>query len=75
MFSFCKESISSVKQFLVRYCEERKQNGYVVMTQDPLLVFYEALCVGLDWNWNYNDMDTNNFASGKHMFNLCNIKD
>ncbi|KAM7507459.1 hypothetical protein LguiA_017912 [Lonicera macranthoides] len=64
MFDFCKESISSVKQFLVQYCEERKQNGYIIMIQDPLLVFYEALCVGLDWNWNYSDMDTNNFASG-----------
>ncbi|KAK4412667.1 hypothetical protein Salat_2913800 [Sesamum alatum] len=47
MFDFCKESISSVKQFLVQYCDERKREGYV-MLQDPLSHFYNALCIGLD---------------------------
>jgi hypothetical protein len=38
-----------VKQFLVNYCVEQKLAGYV-MVQDPLAIFYEALCVGLDWD-------------------------
>ncbi|CAA0838037.1 Unknown protein [Striga hermonthica] len=46
MFDFCLESISSVKQFLVQYCEDRKREGYV-MLQDPLSNFYNALCIGL----------------------------
>lgn len=48
-FSFCQESISSVKQFLVQYCDDRKREGYI-MLQDPLSNFYEALCIGLDGN-------------------------
>lgn len=50
-FSFCKESISRVKEFLVEYCNGRKTNGYI-MLQDPLSSFYEAICVGLDWDNN-----------------------
>lgn len=42
-----------MKQFLVQYCEERKQAGYT-MLQDPLLTFYEALCVGADWDFNFD---------------------
>lgn len=49
--SFCKESIVRVKEFLVKYCNERKTNGYI-MLQDPLSSFYEAVCVGLDWEDN-----------------------
>ncbi|KAK4388707.1 protein NLP1 [Sesamum angolense] len=49
MFDFCQESISSVKQFLVQYCDDRKREGYV-MLQDPLSHFYNALCIGLDSN-------------------------
>ncbi|KAK3041730.1 hypothetical protein RJ639_000654 [Escallonia herrerae] len=41
----CEESTRNVKQFLVQYCTERKQAGFI-MLQDPLLIFYEALCVG-----------------------------
>ncbi|KAE8100076.1 hypothetical protein FH972_018005 [Carpinus fangiana] len=41
--------IEDVKQFLVNYCVEQKLAGYV-MVQDPLSFFYEALCVGLDWD-------------------------
>ncbi|XP_021978773.1 uncharacterized protein LOC110874368 isoform X2 [Helianthus annuus] len=48
MFDFCKESLRRVKQFLVEYCMERKTNAYI-MLQDPLSSFYEAICVGLDW--------------------------
>lgn len=49
--SFCKESIVRVKEFLVEYCNKRKTNGYI-MLQDPLSSFYEAVCVGLDWEDN-----------------------
>ncbi|KAK3037277.1 hypothetical protein RJ639_029689 [Escallonia herrerae] len=42
---FRQESTRNVKAFLVQYCAERKQAGYI-MLQDPLLIFYEALCVG-----------------------------
>lgn len=45
--SFCKKSIEDVKNFLVQYCDERKHAGFV-MTRDPLSIFYEAVCVGLD---------------------------
>ncbi|KAK1418326.1 hypothetical protein QVD17_27469 [Tagetes erecta] len=48
MFDFCKESASRVKQFLVEYCMDRKSNAYI-MLRDPLSSFYEAVCVGLDW--------------------------
>lgn len=37
--------MSAVKQFLVGYFEDRKQEGYIVL-QDPLWEFYEALSVG-----------------------------
>ncbi|KAK9289415.1 hypothetical protein L1049_007570 [Liquidambar formosana] len=53
MFDFCKKSMEYVKQFLMHYCKERKQAGYI-MLQDPLSIFYEALCVGLEWNGNLN---------------------
>ncbi|KAK6119684.1 hypothetical protein DH2020_046573 [Rehmannia glutinosa] len=51
MFDFCQESISSVKQFLVQYCNDRKREGYV-MLQDPLSNFYNALCIGLEGDHN-----------------------
>ncbi|KAK9273151.1 hypothetical protein L1049_017958 [Liquidambar formosana] len=56
MFDFCKKSIENVKEFLMRYCDERKQAGYI-MLQDPLSIFYEALCVGLEWDENLNTDD------------------
>ncbi|KDO73593.1 hypothetical protein CISIN_1g041600mg, partial [Citrus sinensis] len=43
---FCKKSIENVKEYLVQYCEERKQAGFM-MLPDPLSDFYEAVCVGL----------------------------
>ncbi|XP_028062070.1 uncharacterized protein LOC114265450 [Camellia sinensis] len=58
MFDFCKKSIECVREFLIQYCEERKQGGYT-MLQDPLLVFYEALCVGL--NGEDDDLDIDDF--------------
>ncbi|EYU20313.1 hypothetical protein MIMGU_mgv11b015009mg, partial [Erythranthe guttata] len=45
MFDFCQESMLSVKQFLVQYCDDRKREGYI-MLHDPLSNFYNALCIG-----------------------------
>lgn len=39
--------MEDVKNFLVEYCNERKQSGYL-MLPDPLSIFYDALFVGLD---------------------------
>ena len=60
VISFCSESIGRVKQFLEEYCKDRKSNGYVKL-QDPLSAFYEAVCVGLDWE--YNNMDTDDLLA------------
>ncbi|KAG6626975.1 uncharacterized protein LOC122297828 [Carya illinoinensis] len=49
MFDFCKKSIEDVKQFLMKYCSEQNIAGYV-MVPDPLATYYEALCVGLEWD-------------------------
>ncbi|CAA0841916.1 Unknown protein [Striga hermonthica] len=46
MFDFCQESLSSVKQFLIQYCADRKREGYV-MLQDPLSNFYNAMRTGI----------------------------
>ncbi|KAK8478988.1 hypothetical protein V6N13_020858 [Hibiscus sabdariffa] len=48
-FDFCKKSIEDVKQFLIQYCIDRSQAGYM-MIKDPLAMFYEALCVGSGWD-------------------------
>ncbi|KAF9617430.1 hypothetical protein IFM89_036391 [Coptis chinensis] len=56
MFDFCMRSIEDVKQYLIEYCEERKQAGFV-MLQDPFLTFYDALCVGLNCNENPNTFE------------------
>ncbi|KAM7275329.1 hypothetical protein ACFE04_017195 [Oxalis oulophora] len=47
MFDFTERSNENVKDFLGKYCEERKQSGYIMMP-DPLSTFYEALYVGLN---------------------------
>lgn len=57
--SFSKKSIEAVKEYLVQYCEGRKQDGYA-MQKDPLLKFYEALCVGLI-NGDHDSFDTDDF--------------
>ncbi|KAI8537904.1 hypothetical protein RHMOL_Rhmol09G0060100 [Rhododendron molle] len=46
MLDFSNQSLEAIKEYLVQYCEGRKQDGYT-MQRDPLLEFYEALCVGL----------------------------
>ncbi|KAL3744540.1 hypothetical protein ACJRO7_013758 [Eucalyptus globulus] len=53
MFDFCKKSIHNVKDFLQQYCEGRRLAGYI-MYQDPLAMFYEAVCVGIEFNGNVN---------------------
>ncbi|KAK9142226.1 hypothetical protein Syun_011626 [Stephania yunnanensis] len=40
---FSTQSLEDVRQFLMHYCRERAEAGYV-MVEDPLLTFYSALC-------------------------------
>ncbi|KAK3213226.1 hypothetical protein Dsin_017932 [Dipteronia sinensis] len=51
IFDFCNKNLEDVKNFLVQYCEERNQTGFYLL-RDPLSIFYEALCVGLNFNEN-----------------------
>ncbi|KAI3934493.1 hypothetical protein MKW98_005438 [Papaver atlanticum] len=48
MVDFTVQSLESVKQFIVHYCQNRAREGYVLV-QDPLWVYYDALCYGLNW--------------------------
>ncbi|KAK4787816.1 hypothetical protein SAY86_011649 [Trapa natans] len=41
--------IGDVKEFLLRYCEEKILAGYKLVP-DPLSTYYEAVCVGLVWD-------------------------
>ncbi|XP_051137294.1 uncharacterized protein LOC127255673 isoform X1 [Andrographis paniculata] len=65
MFDFSQESISSIKEFLIRYCDDRKREGYF-MLQDPLSSFYDALCVGID------DSSGKNHSRGRHKITSAN---
>ncbi|KAK1549334.1 hypothetical protein Q3G72_000329 [Acer saccharum] len=58
MFDFDKKNLEDVKNFLVQYCEERKQAGFFLMP-DPLSNFYGAICVGLDFD---DNVTTNNYT-------------
>lgn len=42
-----KKSISGVREFLTKYCQDRERAGFVII-EDPLSIFYDALCVGLN---------------------------
>ncbi|KAI3892230.1 hypothetical protein MKW92_029053 [Papaver armeniacum] len=53
MVDFTMQSMESVKQFIVQYCQNRTQEGYVLL-QDPLSVYYDAGCYGLNW---FNNVD------------------
>ncbi|KAK9142225.1 hypothetical protein Syun_011625 [Stephania yunnanensis] len=46
---FSTQSLEDVRQFLMHYCRERAEAGYV-MVEDPLLTFYSALCAGANWD-------------------------
>ncbi|KAI3832674.1 hypothetical protein MKW98_002220 [Papaver atlanticum] len=48
MVDFTMQSMESVKQIIVQYCQNRTQEGYVLL-QDPLSVYYDAICYGLNW--------------------------
>ncbi|KAF5175520.1 Rwp-rk domain protein [Thalictrum thalictroides] len=56
MIDFCMRSMEAVKQYLMSYCQDRKEAGFV-MLQDPLATFYGALCVGLNWDDNVNTFE------------------
>lgn len=44
--------------FLEQYCEKQKGAGYTIV-KDPILTFYQAMSVGIDWNLGFdiNDLD------------------
>ncbi|XP_061336995.1 uncharacterized protein LOC133284058 [Gastrolobium bilobum] len=52
--SFCQRNIEEVKQFLIQYCQGQSSAGYFIM-QDPMSIYYDALCTGLDWTEDIND--------------------
>lgn len=53
--SFCKKSISDVREFLVKYFEDRTEAFYTKV-KDPLITFYEALCVRSDLDMIFDDI-------------------
>ncbi|KAI3872564.1 hypothetical protein MKX03_015535 [Papaver bracteatum] len=53
MVDFTMQSMESVKKFIVRYCQNCIREGYVLLP-DPLSVYYDALCYGLNW---FNNVD------------------
>ncbi|XP_063943249.1 uncharacterized protein LOC108224673 [Daucus carota subsp. sativus] len=55
---FYEESIDRVRMFLEQYCEKQKGAGYTIV-KDPILTFYQAMSVGIDWNLGFdiNDLD------------------
>ncbi|KAK1372605.1 RWP-RK domain-containing protein [Heracleum sosnowskyi] len=53
-FDFCQKSISEVKEFLEKYFEDRT-NACYTMVNDPLLTFYDTLCVRSEWDWFYGE--------------------
>ncbi|XP_061374927.1 uncharacterized protein LOC133317119 [Gastrolobium bilobum] len=63
MIDFCSRSINEVKHFLVEYCQGKTKTGYTIL-QEHLSVYYEALCVGLDWTDDLNDDFTDLNPSG-----------
>ncbi|KAL4564476.1 hypothetical protein LXL04_028540 [Taraxacum kok-saghyz] len=73
MFDFCKETVSRVKQFLLEYCKERNTGGFA-MVQDPLSLFYEAVCVGLVWDDNMGTLDLIPHHSGDHQTNKLDVE-
>ncbi|XP_054796777.1 uncharacterized protein LOC129302128 [Prosopis cineraria] len=54
MIDFCGRSMEDVKNFVRQYCAEKNATGYFTV-QDPLSAYYEALCIGMDWNEDIND--------------------
>ncbi|KAI3896223.1 hypothetical protein MKX03_017065 [Papaver bracteatum] len=58
MVDFTMQSMESVKQFIVHYCQNRTQEGYVLL-QDPLSVYYDAICYGLNWFHNVHPDERN----------------
>ncbi|KAJ4950502.1 hypothetical protein NE237_027334 [Protea cynaroides] len=58
MIDFTTHSIENVKRYLIQYCQEQRQAGYV-MTRDPLSAFYDALCAGQ--NWDESNIDTDDY--------------
>lgn len=68
IISFSKISMEEIKNYIRQYCAEKNAAGYYTLL-DPLSAYYEALCVGMEWNEGLNDdfLDTDN-NSGLSLF-------
>ncbi|RZC90034.1 hypothetical protein C5167_044860 [Papaver somniferum] len=66
MVDFTMQSMESVKQFIVQYCQSRTQEGYVLLP-DPLSVYYDALCYGLNWFNNVDSDELNPPSEASHI--------
>ncbi|KAI3846027.1 hypothetical protein MKW92_016117 [Papaver armeniacum] len=69
MVDFTMQSMESVKQFIVQYCQDRTREGYVLL-QDPLSVYYDALCYGLNWVNNVYPVEPNpppDYTEARHI--------
>ncbi|KAI3884499.1 hypothetical protein MKW92_028817 [Papaver armeniacum] len=69
MVDFTMQSMESVKQFIVQYCQDRTREGYVLL-QDPLSVYYDALCYGLNWFNNVHPDEPNpppDYTEARHI--------
>ncbi|KAK4850204.1 hypothetical protein QYF36_004751 [Acer negundo] len=73
MLDFYKKSIEDAKNFLVQYCEERKQAGFFLVPPDARCIFYDALCVRLDSN--EPPVATNSEANGMNQAEVENEYD
>lgn len=58
MIDFCLRSMEAKKNYIPRYCQERKEAVFV-MAEDPFSNFYSALCVELNCNENANTSGPN----------------
>ncbi|TKY74874.1 Tryptophan synthase beta chain 2 [Spatholobus suberectus] len=56
MIDFCYRNAEQIKSFIVKYCAQQIELGYIIV-QDPLSAYYEALCTGLDWAKDFSDED------------------
>ncbi|KAK4277311.1 hypothetical protein QN277_015327 [Acacia crassicarpa] len=63
LLDFSKISMEEIKNYIRQYCAEKSAAGYYTLL-DPLSAYYEALCIGMEWNEELNDdfLDTDNYS-------------
>ncbi|XP_065851506.1 uncharacterized protein [Euphorbia lathyris] len=68
MIDFCRKSIEKVKEYLQQYFNDRTSAG-LILVEEPLSIFYQALCVGIQWDEyiNNDDDDEQNFSGGEEV--------